>query len=705
MLRLIRKFQLVILVVGGSLLMVVFLLQPILTRLSPSPQKTKIAQLDDGTTFTRQDRMQATQAMNVLKRVNPRALGVRSVGGFGLDDSSDTNRSLHWLLLVKQAEKAGLVGGAGDGVSWINDLAQREAFIQANQSAMLQIRLEAQQGLLISEGAMIARRNQLVNQQLIELTPQIANMMTRNATLSGGSAGGTMEDIYRILAQARGIERLLLSVRTIPAFSDVNAILAAHDTLDAVAVNAAVLDSSLVASAIAEPSDEQLEPFFDTYKAQSPNDNDYRIGYTQPTRLQLGWLTLDKNVFMNAAAVSRVELQKEYQQNRDQFPGDYALEKFNIERQLRDEKGSMMMAEADRIIRAQIINATKGLPKVNGILTLPEDWDTRQPSLENIAGMVVERINSKHNVSLPTPAVTLIGDRWLNTRSIASLPGYGQSTYRVGSRQLPPQMLPQFFELTEPNTTGLDVQVGLPLSDPASTDQAGNRYYAVILGMRAKGPADTVEDVTREQVVRDYKSVEAYKLLTANSEEFIAAITSNGELAPAVDLAMAMGTDSDTITRPGVLRNILVMRDKIETGSLAAFVDPRLNTEDFRSQVIDATENVDPMASPEALAADPISIVTPLPSSRSLAVAMVIAPRPVTIERFRSQARSVITGTIQRELLDAGLDIDDPFTFKALSERYGLKRLNTDDDEESVDIADEESDKESSSDSTEEAAG
>jgi hypothetical protein len=673
MLKFIRKYQLIILAVGGSLLMVVFLLQPILTRMKPSQLKAKVATLDDGSSFTRLDTQRADVALSLLKRVNPRALGPRSVGGLGLDTSDSRNESLHWLLLVKQAENAGLIGEAGDGAAWLGDIATVEAQIQINA--------EIQQGLITNP--------EQYSQRLPALRTQILEIMDRNARLSAANAGGTLDDVYRILAQARGVYRLLASLNRMPTFSDINAIRAAHDSLDAVAVNAALLNSSLVEATLPEPTDEQLQAFFETYKAQSREDNEFAIGYTQPTRIQLAWLTLDKNVFMNAVKVDRVELNKIWRQDREKYPGDFSLERPNLERQYRDDQAIDMMIEADRIIRAQVLAATNGLPSDNGILTLPQDWDARSPKLEDIANTVVERISNQFSISLPTPSVIMIGDRWLNANAIVSLSGgYGSSSYRVGSRQIPTPSLPQFFELTEPNTTGLDVQAGLPLVDPPATDTLGNRYYAVILGVRTAGPAETIADVTREQVLRDYKSVEGYKVLADRADEFRTAIAINDSIAPAINLAIDLAPDPDSVIRPGVVRNILVRRDIIERGALASFVDPRLNTVSFRSAVRSASSGLDPLASPEEVAANPIPVVVALPESKSLALALVIAPRPATVERFRTEVQRVIATTAQRELVDAGLAVDDPFSFTALTKRYGLKKIKDDEDKASEESAD-----------------
>ena len=663
MLRFIRKYQLFILVIGGSLLMVVFLLQPVLNQLSPSTLKSKIASLEDGTSISRGEQMQAALAINLLKRVHPRSLGTRQTGGMGLDPTNESNRELHWLLLVKQADKAGLIGEAGDGASWLSSLAAAEAQIQ--------VRLEVQQGLIQSE--------EQFTQRTIDLGIQIGGIMERNARLSAGNVGGTMEDVFKILAQARGVYRMLSSIQTMPAYSDLNALYAAHDMFDSVAVNAAILDSSLAASAVPEPTEEQLQAFFDVYKAQNPADNEYNIGYTQPTRIQLGWLTLDKNVFMNAVKADRVELNKIWLKNRDKYPGDFALERFNLERQYRDEQATDMMVEADRIIRALVLAVTNGLPKSNGILTLPADWETIRPELETIAETLVTRVNAQFSVSLPTPAITMIGDRWLNANAISALPGYGSSSYRIGSRELPTYTLTQFFELDEANTTGLDVQVGLPLADPAASDSIGNRYYAVVLDVREQGPADTISDVTREQVLADYMGVEGFKVLSARINDLKAAIAIDSSLAPAIDLAAALASDQESVIRPTPVNNILVQRDTIDRGRSGGFVDPKLNIESFRTAVRDSAAGLDPLATPEVVAANPIPVVVKLPAARSIAVSVIVAPRPLTSEDFLKKITTVISRTRQAELIEAALDLEDPFSYDSMVTRFGLVRLKKDD--------------------------
>ncbi len=665
MLKFIRKYQLIILVVGGSLLMVVFLLQPVLTRLSPSPLKAKVATLNNGDSFSREDVQRATAAISLLARSNPRALQDRSVGGLGLSTESETITALHWLLLAEHAREYGLVGEAGDGASWIGQIAELEAAVQTNT--------ERQQGLHQTQEQQL--------QRMADLKGQYINAINRSAGIAASNMRGTMDDAYRILAEARGMYRMMNQLGSLPAFSDLQAIYAAEQMFDSTAVDAVVLNSTLITSGIEDPAQEDLEAFFQTYREQEASENEFGIGYVQPTRIQLGWIKLDQSTFMNAVKIDRVELNKIWRQNRDTYPGDFASERFGLEDRYRQDQAAAMMVEADRLIRAQVLAKTNTLTKREGIVELPEDWEANYPRLVDIAESVAQRISEQFSVSLPTLDVTLIGDRWLNQFELSRLPGIGGSIYRIGSRQIPLYSLTQFFELEEPNKTGLDVQPLLPIVDHAAEDQAGNRYYAMVLDVRKAGPADSIEDAGSEQVLSDYKSLKAFELLKARADELVSIIKSNDSLAPAIDQIMAMAGDTEP-TRPSVLSQIMVQTDRIEAGRIARFVDPSLNIPAYRDAVREAAAGLDPLIDPEALKQDPIAVAVPLPRSRALALSLIIAPRPLTAEDYRLRANTAIMQTTAQELRDAGLVDSNPFTFEALSARYGLEMLKAAEDED-----------------------
>lgn len=665
MLKFIRKYQMVILVIGGSLLMVVFLLQPVLERLAPSPLKAKVASLDDGTVFTRGEIIRAQAAVTLLARSNPRALQPMSLGGLGLDSESERTAALHWLMFADMAKRAGLVGEIGDGASWIDQIAEQEALLMATN--------EARQGT-------IPFTSEAIQTQASNYKQQIVVMINRNANAAASSMSGSMEDVYRTLAEARGMYRLVNSVYGTPSFSDIQAIDATKNLYDAVAVNAVVIDSNLIADSIEDPSETELQAFFQRFSSEQSTENEFGIGYTMPTRIKLGWIALNKQDFMDAVEIDRVEIQKIWKRDRDTYPGDFAAERTRIEQQYREEQATSMMIEADRLIRAQILAKTNSFNKVNGRTQLPDDWASQAPQLDVVAESVTERLSEQFGFSMPTIQVSLIGDRWLSSNDILALPGIGFSSYRVGSNQIQTRLLPQFFAPEYEGNIDLDVQKMLPIVEQAATDAQGNRYYAMVLDVRDAGPADGISDVGRARVVADYKSLKAFELIETQSDELASLARENDNLAPVVDQIMSM-TSNESAVRPSVLRQILVRRDTIDRGQIASSVNPRLNNESFRSAVLEAAEGLDPLVDPSELKQNPIVVAEPLPQSRSFAFAILLAPRPLTLEQFRANAAAAMRQAGSAELRDAGFFDSSPFSFESLSERYGLKILQEDEGE------------------------
>ncbi len=658
MIKFIRKYQMIILVVGGTLLMIVFLLQPILTRLSPSPDKAKVAKLADGTSFSRGDISRAKATISLLGNTYPRALQPLSAGGLGLSSSDETDAALHWLMLVDAARKAGLVGEAGDGQSWIPQIAETEALIQAQN--------EAQRGMITDA--------QAFNQRVSDLKAQFINIITQRAGSTAAGMRGTMDEAYRILAEARGVYRLINGLDYVPAYSEYDAIEISKEDFDAVAANAVLIPSSLVAGAIEEPSEEQLQQFFEVYKGQDPKDNEYGIGYLQPARIQLGWIALNKKAFEDAVKVDRIELNKIWQKNRDTYPGDFAGEKAALEKKYREDQAASMMVEADRLIRAQVLAKINAFPKHNGVVELPDDWAQQAPKLDEIAQSVTDRINQQFGTTMPTIEVNMIGDRWLSPQDIIGLPGIGFSMYVIGSRQIPTYLLPQFFEPEAPDNLGLDVQPMLPIVDHAAVDQQGNRYYAMVLGVRDAGPASDIADAGRDRVLNDYKSLKGYELLVARAAELTQLVKQNDAIAPALDQVMAMANDPNA-PRPGVLRQILVRKGSIDKGALARTVPPQLNNEIFRDAVIDAAKGLNPLIDPAQLRKDPIAVEASMPKSRSIALALVLAPRPLTDGQFRVKATQAVRQARGNELREAGFFERSPYSFEVMSEREGLVKL------------------------------
>ena len=673
MLKFIRKFQLVILAIGGSLLMVVFLLEPVLTSFQRSQMNRPVARLADGGRITLLDTDQARSEIDLARRVAPLVFLPREFGGLGLSpDSGATNEHLyHWIMLARLAEEAGLVGGAEDGRQLIEMELQveiRELFQQI-QFALMQGAVtleEAEEQLGMYEDM---RRSQLYRE-------------VRNT--ASYSRNATEDDIWRAMARFMGAYRLVQLYETAPAFSPAGAIAGLREIGDSVAVDAALIPGSVIGAGLPDPDESELQAFFAPRAGLQPDEDEFGVGYAQPARVRMGWLVLSRADFGASVEVDRVELRKMWEldsrkpEDQRQYPGDFASERSRLENAYRAERVDQLMVEADRAIRAQVLQATRSLPREDGRMQLPDDWEQNRPRLDAIAEAIVERMNEQ-GVSLPTPTVQIRDDAWLSGQELARTQGVGNAFFRVGSRTLLMQELPDRIG-ENGMMPDIGLQVGVPLVDPAAVDQNGNRYYLVVYAHRPAGPARSIDDAGRQRVVEDYKSLEGFRRL----REMIGTLEelASGEqgVRGAVDAAME-NADLSRVVRPGVLRNVRVSSLQVTPGGTARNVDPRLNDEIFRDAVLAAAEDIDPLTPPERLAEDPRGVAVALPAARSVAVARIIAPRPFTAEDFATNVQNTL-GFLARRMMrpDDQPDAADPFSYETLRQRFGLEPMGDQDE-------------------------
>ena len=667
MLKFIRKFQLIILAVGGSLLMVVFLLEPVLTSFQRSQMNRTVARLADGGKVTLLDVDVARAEIDLARRVAGVVFLPREANGLGLspDDPEGANRHVyHWIMLSRMAEEAGLVGGAEDGRQLINIqiAAERRELIQRAQMAIMQGAMTPQEATEQIQQYETLRRSQLFRDV----------MQTASYT-----QGATEEDVWASLAKFMGAYRLLSLYQNAPAFSPAGAVAAMRELGDSVAVNAALIPGTLLATEVPDPSEAELAAFFEARAGASPDEDETGVGYVQPARVRLGWLVLSREDFNRGIEVDRVELQKMWRLDSEKpeadrlYPGDFASERARIEADYRRDRVDELMVEADRVIRSEALKATRGLSREGGRLVLPEDWSRTRPRLDVIAEAVVTRLSAQ-GASVPTPTVEVPENRWFSGDELAGVPGLGRAFYRVGSRTVLIRELPASVD-ENGFVESINLQVGVPQVEPAAVDAEGNRYYLLVLGHREAGPARSIEEAGRERVLADYKSVRGFEMLRDRLDELESAAAGENGVRGAVDLAVEHA-DLTRVVRPSVYRNVRVSTVQVLPSAQSPSVDPQLNSEAFRDAVLGAAEGIDPLASPEEVADQARAVAVALPAARAVAVARIVAPRPMTQEDFQQSVQMAL-GLLKRQEVEAALDetgAGDPFSFETLRERYGL---------------------------------
>src|SRR5690606_23398733 len=113
MLKFPRKYQLILLAIGGSLLILAFPIEPLPRQFGPNRREETVAELAA-------DREKVTYAELLQARADVKFLQpfyqVYSITGVLPQlAEGDDEAAYHWLLLTREADQGGYVGGAEDG--------------------------------------------------------------------------------------------------------------------------------------------------------------------------------------------------------------------------------------------------------------------------------------------------------------------------------------------------------------------------------------------------------------------------------------------------------------------------------------------------------------------------------------------------------------------------------------------------------------
>lgn len=641
MLKFLRKYQLIVLAIGGSLLMVVFLLEPVLNQITPDERKRPVATVGtDGKKFTRGDQVQANIELDLLTRFMPAIPFL-----LGIDPE---NRTAHWMLLKHEAERLGVMGVQQDGADWIPELAF--GLVQE------EIRRAQQMGQNITSDE--------VN-QLLDMS--IRGLRERKNSLLLQSYGLTDAGFNEIMSKARGVSRLRRLYDTAPRLSEPSAVRAIEQMATRVLTDQVVLGPELLTPDLAMPSDEQLAGHLALYQDNRPGDtsgNEFGFGYLLPARVKLEWLVLEPRRIAEVVRPDPVAVRRRWQaQNPD--GGSFNEDRARIENEILQERVSQIVNDADEIIRGEILGSIRGVEREGIYRSLPEGW--ARPDLEHIAQDVVEAIAERHGARIPLPSVIRRTDRWLTPQELQQVPGVGRAVFRVGNRTVPVSYLPSLVRGIGQDTT-VAVQIGLPIIDPVAQGADNTRYYITVIDARAESSPDGVDEI-RDQLVRDYNSMRAFRMHTDRLAEYHSVAIAGGLDAVAAMFAPESG-QSPVLVR----ENIFVMQDGLVPATWMSRPDPRADDEAFRSAVMAAAADLDPMTEPDSLAADLAVVAVPLPGSRSVALAKVRAKVPPTLEDYRRfEAGLVARETF--EMVQEAQTEGHPLQFDRLAERLRFVEL------------------------------
>ncbi len=643
MLKALNKYKKWILVVGGSLLMVAFLLPEAIRNIRGDPMKEVLGTVA-GESIRRKDLLLAEREVQALNQLVPEILA----------NLGPVEGGLHWLLLTREAERAGLVAGPREG----------EEFITGELAEQLLLRT-------------VQRNPELLRspEDVDLLRDRARGTMSELAARAAGHVQMTPDEMHRALARLRGVLRLVGSYAQAARLSDKRTLLRAVELGEQAVADYFTVRARDLAHAEPEPSTDDLAAHFARFRDVPRGGGEFGIGYTLPPRVKIQYLTLEMRDARDAVRIDPVEVRKRYLARRADYPGEFEVERPRIEAALREATAQQIMNDAVKIVQAEVRKRIQRLEIVDQYRVLPQDWEQTRPRLDEIAQFVVEGVKGAHGVDLPLPTVTTLAADWLTAEDLRALPHLASSIYRHGQSQISMDQAPFFVRELTAETRPIIIQTGVPWVDGVFIDSATEaRRFLLVLAAREQSPPDSIAELGRS-IIDDLRALRVYERLASEAPAIRERTARDGleQTARAFAAPPAPGHAGEPLV-PEIRRLVSVNRERVQTFDPVLMGDSK-----FARALLDAAAGIDPLAepvSPLPPGSDPErTVVVPLPRPMALAVGQVVARRPLTIEQYRQIAGNIATRVGIDELREIAGDTGllAPFGQEALSRRLGLR--------------------------------
>lgn len=623
--KVMRKYNKWILAVLGVILMVTFLVQGTAQMFRGDPGATVRATMGNRK-VTASDIGHAESEYRFIKDLAPNLVR----GALAIENSS------HWYLLAHEAQEAGLVGETQDGANFVETIAEYEGDLRFRQYRN------------------IPQLQQMIAQQLEQMKQGMVEGKNRVAVNAGLRE---QNDADLTLSKLRGVMRLVKANNLAAArLSDRLATVGMKRFEDTVIMDLLEVPASRLVDSVAKPTEDELKTQFEKYRTTDPATSEDGMGYVLPARVKLEWIGLDKAIVAAAVKLDPIAVNKEYLADRKKYPGEFSAERAKIEKEMTDKRVTQVMDEAERAIKGTIRTLLRGVPEDGAFKTLPADW--QRPSMQSIAEAIVHSVETATTIKLPTPAVQ-VRETLLTQEEVRQLPGIGTATIRMGAKPMP--VSDMFFavrELEPQRSSG--VQVGVPFIIAPTADQAENRYYWVVTGAKAKGPAETLDEV-RAKVEQDVRTHKALEKLTTDAPAHQALAISEGLDAVAKQFEQPGGAaltpqKNAKITRMSALPSNPLTTDKL-----------------FVEAVFGLAAGLDPLLPPTPENAVQRTIAVAVPKAKSMAVVQITQVRPLTLEKVRTLDENKLLTLRFYENEDLKLKDTNPFSYTALKARWSYK--------------------------------
>ncbi|GEM_PF-2991239 len=650
MLKFLRRYQAWIMAVGGSLLMVAFLLPQAIQRFGNMTLNKPVFKLTidgDTTSVYTQEWQDASSELAILEAMfNSRDIGpLLSFPAYDSEDpdSPGLHGTDHWIMLKREAALAGLLGGPSDGDRQIQEQA---ATIAAQQRV-----------------------------DVAEVYNRLIQVLGSEAARSHMS----LEDGKQAFATLAGIGRLIDKYAGAPIASDARVRHLVDQFEDKVNVAMVFVDASDHMADLPEPDEALLIDQFEKYRAVKAGEGEQGFGYRLEDRAKVEYLAIKYQSVLDKIEASGLEARKWYQRNEDQARAnadgtkpsfdevaDDAIEAY------RRAKAEEMMTEISRFIKGELLKAIQPLAHDGAYRVLPENWADQRVSFETLR----EQIQQQFGVTVEYHADA---QKWYTLAELGQMPDIGGATRLAGVSNMSfSQLVGAHRELGKSSVPGLQAGVAdstllrrneFNRGRVGPTSFPGDAFLYRVMAIDLARPPVSLDEV-RDQVVKDVKRQQAYEKLTADIDAWWRRGMDEGldDLAKSIETNVRRGS----VSRYG---NLNSGPEDFKPNSVGGITSTTLVT-----AVLDRVNKFEPLTK---LADQPMEqrlLTSPVPERLGIAIVRLESHFPTTRQRWLSiidtgmrisgLSNTPLSATqvlMDRDFYDENMA---PFSFDVLKQRF-----------------------------------
>ena len=633
MFKFLRKYDKWILAIGGSLLLITFLVPQAIQGLSEYSAQTGASWATVG-----KSGQTITQGEADMLRRQARLIDSMGANAF-LNQLGAGSDPAHWFLLLREAEAAGLVGGPASGYQ-----------------------LAAQMAANGGEG----------------VSPE------QVVSLLGSRAGLNYDQALETLADIQGVSRLIAMVSTAGRFSDTRLRGTAARKSLGISADVVVLDARTDSTIeVPEQDEAAIRAQLEAHGENLDGEGDRGFGYRIPDRIKIEWFSIPKTEveasLENDPAFGQVELRKAYQRNPEKFgggaistsatPPPFSEKEAEVRRVLMQELVDDRMRGIAKFADDRLQFPRRSLKRSGLHYILPDDWHNQRAALAELA----EEIATKFGLAVPTVDSTT--DDWVVAEDIDDADRFGAlataGTDLFGrSRSTVSQLIPNLKEFGLSDT--IPIQNGVAF--PSLTTPEGDLVIARVTDADPSHAPTDLEAV-RDQVKSDLEAVVRYETLMERLPQIEAMARTEGVRAVANDYDVPVEYAPDI--REANLEFLIQYGLEISSQIPGLGSDP-----DAISKVVDRAMKLDPTSPLTSQPADARIFAIPVPDQLAVLLVAVERISPLTIEDWNRLSTNLapLQAAFSRDL--GQFDPSEVFGIDALTERHDFELMRTSEDDE-----------------------